>query len=285
LVRFISPGSCVIAANQNGDSNYTSAPRVLQTVAVGKGAQAITFTSTPPAGAVVGGSYQVTATGGPTLNPVMYSIDPSSTAGACTVAGLGLVHLTGSGICVIDADQAGNANYAAAPRVSQSMAVGKAAQAITFTSTPPVGAVVGGSYQVTTTGAGSGNPVTFRIHPSSGLGVCTVTAAGLVQFSRVGPCVVDADQLGDSDYAAAREVSQTLAVSADVAVPIAVAVAMPAVTPAVGPTSAAEPANSIGALAFTGSRVFAMLLTAAVASVLGVMLLLIAGHRRDRPNS
>jgi hypothetical protein len=173
-VQFISPGSCVIAANQNGDSNYAAAPRVTQTVAVGKGAQVITFTSTPPASPVVGGSYQVTASGGVSGNPVVFTVDSSSTAGTCTVNAAGLVHFTGAGSCVVDADQAGNANYAAAPRVSQQVKVGKGSQAIRFTTTPPAGPVVGGTYQVSATGGGSGNPVTFAVDSSSTPGACTV---------------------------------------------------------------------------------------------------------------
>jgi len=38
---------------------------------------------------------------------------------------------------VINANQAGNANYNAAPQVQQSFAVGKGNQTITFTSTAP----------------------------------------------------------------------------------------------------------------------------------------------------
>ena len=38
---------------------------------------------------------------------------------------------------MIDANQAGNANYNAAPQVQQSFAVGKGSQTISFTSTAP----------------------------------------------------------------------------------------------------------------------------------------------------
>ena len=52
--------------------NYNAAPQAQQSFTVGKGAQTITFTSTAPSGAVVGGPiYTVTATGGASANSVV----------------------------------------------------------------------------------------------------------------------------------------------------------------------------------------------------------------------
>ena len=78
-----------------------------------------------------------------------------------------------AGTCVIDANQAGNASYTAAPQVQQTVTVGKAAQAITITSIAPIGEVVGNTYTVTATGGASGNPVTFSVDGTS-TSVCTV---------------------------------------------------------------------------------------------------------------
>jgi len=110
-------------------------------------AQAISFSSTPPTGATVGGSYTVTATGGGSGNPVVLSIDASSTAGACSISGAA-VSFTGAGTCVVDANQAGNANYSAAPQVQQTISVSAAAKS---TNGSP-GSTVFGVY------AGAGNP-------------------------------------------------------------------------------------------------------------------------------
>ena len=41
------------------------------------------------------------------------------------------------GTCVVDANQAGNANYNAAAQVQQTFAVAKGAQTVSFTSTAP----------------------------------------------------------------------------------------------------------------------------------------------------
>jgi len=99
--------------------------------------QAITFTSSPPADPTVGGSYTVSATGGGSGNPVTLSIDASSTSGACSISGT-TVSFTGAGTCVVDANQAGNATYSAAPQVSQSITISAPPPSGT-TSAPPSG--------------------------------------------------------------------------------------------------------------------------------------------------
>jgi hypothetical protein len=46
--------------------------------AVSQASQSITFTSTAPANPVYGGAYSISATGGGSGNPVVFSIDPFS---------------------------------------------------------------------------------------------------------------------------------------------------------------------------------------------------------------
>ncbi len=84
--------------------------------------QTINFTSTPPVTATVGGTYTVTATGGASGNPVTFTIDSSSSVGACSIS-VATVTFTGAGSCVIDANQAGDAGYLAATQVDQAMTV------------------------------------------------------------------------------------------------------------------------------------------------------------------
>jgi hypothetical protein len=210
FLLFDSVGTCVFTADQAGDANYSAAPSVTVSITVVKASQAITFTSTPPANPVVGGTFQVTATGGRSRQPVTFAIDPTSSAGACTVNGSGLVRFTSVGTCIIDANQAGDHNYTAAPQVTQSITVGKTSQAITFTSSRPASAVVGDTYQVSATGGGSGNAVTFSIDPTST--GCGVSATGLATFTGAGTCQIDADQAGNSSYADAPRVSQSVVV-------------------------------------------------------------------------
>jgi hypothetical protein len=87
--------------------------------------QVITFTSTPPSPAVVGGIYHVVVTGGGSGNPVTLSIAPAGTSGACSVTGTTVGLLT-AGTCIVAANQAGNAAYAAAPQTEQSFTIAAA---------------------------------------------------------------------------------------------------------------------------------------------------------------
>ena len=172
------------------------------------------FTSSVPGSPAVGGTYTATATGGASGNAVTFSIDATSTSGCTVNASTGLVTFAGpAGACVVDADQAGNASFLAAPEAQQSIVVGKAAQAITFTSSAPGAPTVGATYTATATGGASGNAVTFSIDGTSTSG-CTVNpATGLVTFTGpAGTCVVDADQAGTATYSAAPQVQQSLVV-------------------------------------------------------------------------
>lgn len=182
------------------------------TLTVAQVPQTITVTSTPPAHPLVGDSYQINASGGGSGNALTYSVDPASRPFACTVDDSGLVVFTGAGPCVIDIDQAGNADYLPAPRVTQSMDVDLQSQAISFTSTVPSHPVVGDSYQPTATGGASGNLVTFTIDPGTDAGACSLDAGGLVHLTGAGTCVIGADQAGDQEFSAAPHVAQTLVV-------------------------------------------------------------------------
>ena len=186
----------------NGDVNASVAS---QTISIGKAAQQVTFTSTPPTGAQRGDTFVVSALGGPSGNAVTFG---SASPAVCTVAGT-TVTLDHTGTCVVTADQAGNDDYLDAPSVNQTVAVAKAPQAITFTSTPPQSPRLGSTYTATATGGASGNPVTFA---SRSPGVCTV-AGSTVTFRHAGTCVITADQAGNDDYDAAPTRSQSVVVA------------------------------------------------------------------------
>ncbi|WP_423454454.1 IPTL-CTERM sorting domain-containing protein [Ottowia sp. VDI28] len=101
-------------------------------------AQAITFTSAAPVGAIVGGSpYVVTATGGGSNNPVIFSIDSSASA-VCSIAGSDVTFLA-PGACVINANQAGNDEYSAAPQVQQTFQVAAVPVPKPITAVPTLG--------------------------------------------------------------------------------------------------------------------------------------------------
>ena len=206
VVSFIGAGTCTIDANETGNASFFTAPQVQQVVTVLSSSQTITFTSTPPSNAIVGGRYKVTATGGASGKPVIFSSDSPT---VCEVSAL-IVSTVGTGICTIDANEAGNTSYSAAPQVQQSFTVGRASQTITFTSTPPSPAIVGGRYTVRATGGHSDNPITFSIDPSA-TSVCSMTGS-VVSFIGAGTCTIDANEAGNTSYSAAPQVQQVVTV-------------------------------------------------------------------------
>lgn len=117
-----------VAVDPGLHTAYVSGVRVItQTLLSQTQPQTIRFTSEPPAHLVEGMTYRVRAVGGASAKPVTFSIDASSTAGACRVDDLGdstgRVHFTGVGSCVIAADQAAGVGYDAAPRARQPVQV------------------------------------------------------------------------------------------------------------------------------------------------------------------
>ena len=111
-------------AMYSGDPSYTSGTGGCEPFTVQKASQAISFTSSPLSPAVFGGSYAPTATGGASGNPVLFRIDASSDPGVCVLDAAGTtVSFTGAGTCVIDANQAGNADYDAAAQQHQSITI------------------------------------------------------------------------------------------------------------------------------------------------------------------
>ena len=177
---------------------------VLDDVAVSSGpfSQAITFTSTPPSNAIIGGTYTVTATGGSSGNPIIFITDPR--AKGCTVTQRGDVTFTAAATCLIDASQDGNTTvFTVAPTAQLKIVVHKIAQAVHFTSTPPAHALVNTPYTAVATGGLSGNSVQYSVSPASAA-VCTVASDGTVMFNAVGRCTIVAAQAGNASYAAGR---------------------------------------------------------------------------------
>jgi len=212
-VTFVAAGTCTIDADQAGNSTYAAAPRAQQSFAVtnpapSQSVQSIAFTTTAPATAAVGGAGYTVAASASSGLPVALTVDASS-AGVCTLAG-STVSFTSTGTCTIDANQAGDASYLAASQVQQSIAVGLAAQTISFTSSPPGGAAAGGPAYTVSATASSGLAVTFGIAPASA-GICTLSGS-LVSFTAAGTCTVRANQAGNGAYAAAPQAQQSFTV-------------------------------------------------------------------------
>ncbi len=127
----------------------------------------------------------------------------------CTVSG-STVTIAATGTCTIAADQAGNANYNAAPQFPQSFTVGQGTQTIAgFAPATPIAYAPGGTFALTATGGASGNAVTFA---STTPAICTVSGA-TATIVAVGSCTLTANQTGNANYAAAAQVTAGVAIN------------------------------------------------------------------------
>jgi len=132
IITIQTAGTCTVTANQAGNASFAPAPPITQNITINKAAQTITG-FTPPASLSQGAGSTITlaASGGQSGNPVTFS---STTPTICTTTGTtastvgATLTVIAAGTCTINADQAGNLNYAAAVTVTQSMAITTVAQ-------------------------------------------------------------------------------------------------------------------------------------------------------------
>src|SRR5665213_381426 len=207
-------------ASAGGPYTVTAAATSLTTVNFSltntQGAQTLSFTSTAPNPATaLGATYTpvaITSAPGSENLTVAITVDAASST-VCSINGAGVVSFLTSGTCKLDANQAGDVNYAPATQKQQVITVAAAAQTIVFTSTPPAVVAAGGAtYIVAATGGASGNAVLFTVDASS-IGICSIPPLGsTVSFLKSGTCIVDANQAGNGSYAPAVQVQQTILV-------------------------------------------------------------------------
>ena len=120
-ITLLATGTCTVAADQAGGGGYFAAPQVSRSFTVASAAQAITFNALANR-SLGSGPFTVSATGGASGNAVIFTSQSSS---VCSTGGTNgsTVTLLTLGTCTIAADQAGSANYSAAPTVTQSFQV------------------------------------------------------------------------------------------------------------------------------------------------------------------
>ena len=239
-------GSIVIDANELGGLvggvYYDVAAQAQLTLTINQSAEAITFT--PPTSPVVyapGLTVNLSALGGGATTPVVFTVDAVST-GAGTVSttvvngntSTATLTVTTAGTIVLDANQAADANYLAAPQVQQVLVVNLAAQTITFTpvATPlhyiatcsPI--TLCATVSIQATGGATNNLVALSPDPSNSViftilnssvdknGVTTATIALVPNQSLNFPAslIIDGNQQGNSNYAAATQAKITISV-------------------------------------------------------------------------
>jgi hypothetical protein len=154
--------------------------------------QTLSFTSTAPTNAAVGGpTYTPTATSTSGLT-VALTIDAASSA-VCSMSG-GAVSFQTAGTCTIDANQAGDQNFAAAAQVQQSFTV---TAAPTVTSIAPTSGPAAGGTSVTVTGTnftgvtavkfGSNNASSFTVNSATSITTTAPAGSGTVDVTVTTP--------------------------------------------------------------------------------------------------
>ncbi len=210
-VTVVGAGSTTITASQVGNSEFSAATPVPQTLTVAQSTQTISFGALT-AKTFGDGTFALTATASSGL-PVSYvSSNPAvATVSASTVT------IVGAGNTTITASQAGNTNVAAATSVDQPLVVAKANQTITFAAIPSK-AVDSGTFSLGATST-SGLAVTYATSnntPASGLpaDVVATVAGSTVTLLNKGTITITASHPGNANYNAATAVPQVLTVLA-----------------------------------------------------------------------
>jgi hypothetical protein len=125
-ITLVAVGTCTVLADQAGSADFNAAPSVARSFTVTKADQSIVFGALP---GVTLPHAPITVVAAATSHlAVAYS---TTTPAVCRAGGTNgaKITLVGAGTCIVRADQAGNATFDPAPRVTRSFVV-KAAPAV-----------------------------------------------------------------------------------------------------------------------------------------------------------
>ncbi len=211
-------GSHLVDASYPGDSNYSSSASTAVTLTAGTtpaitvtpASSSITTTQSLQVMVVVsGGSGHPTPTGSVTLTGGNYSnsqtLDSGSTAFSIAAGSLAVGSDTFAAHYTPDSN--GSTTYTGATATSTPVTVAQVTQTIAF---PPIGAQTVGTPLTLSAAATSGLTVIFTSTTSS---ICAVSGT-TATFIASGTCIIDANQAGNSTYAAAAQVQQSFTVNA-----------------------------------------------------------------------
>jgi hypothetical protein len=194
-------GTCVVAANQAGNADYTAAATVSHSIAVNAAVLTVTPNNASRAYGAANPSFTASFSGfvnGDTLS--VLSGAPSLTATATPTSAPGSYTITSAAGTLA----ASNYTFSFA---NGTLTVSVATQTITFTA--PVSPVTYGVSPISLSAtASSGLSVTFSISS----GPCGVSGSTLT-VTGAGTCVVAANQPGNADYTAAAAVVQSLVIN------------------------------------------------------------------------
>jgi len=204
-------GTTTITASQSGNSNWLAAPPVSRTLIIGKGSQSISAFGTI-ADVLYATNRTVTI---PTPLPVASSGLPVSLrvkSGPATLKGT-TISISGTGVVTLAANQSGNTNYLAASEVMTSFTVLKLPQNIGSLTGIPAKTNGLPPFTVPIPKSSSGLPVALSILSGPAKLTNMTKTNCSVMITGAGTVVLAADQVGNSNYLAAPQVSTSFSVA------------------------------------------------------------------------
>ncbi|WP_434950134.1 Ig-like domain-containing protein [Shewanella sp. HL-SH4] len=211
-LTFVTAGTCSVDADEVGSSSYLAAATVTRSFNVNA-----VVAGAPTAATATAGDAQATVsftapafTGGAAITGYTVTSSPGALTGTGAGSPIAVTGLT-NGVAYTFTVTATNSAGVGAASGASSTITPKAAQTITF-SNP--GAQNFGTTPTLSASATSSLTPTFT---SSTTGVCTITSGGVLSFVTTGSCIINADEVGNSVYLPAAQVSQSFSVTAVVA--------------------------------------------------------------------
>ena len=265
----VAAGTCTLTADQAGSVGppaYAAAPQITKNVIITKANQTITF-ATLAAKSLNSLPFTITATPGASSSPVIFAIVPA-TPPTCSLSTAAPWTITLSnpailGTCTLTANQAGDANYNAAPQITRSFAITKNSQAITFAA---ITAKTIAAYGIAGTPATA--PVAFTATALSSVSalsstiaitsttptICTATPTTApaptgsdITLLSIGTCTLVANQAGDAQTNAAPQVTRSFAVNKITQTITFATITAKAIIPYTPPITASNPPSAFTA--------------------------------------
>ena len=169
---------------------------------------AVTLSSMSSAFSSSNKTVSLTGSGGTGTGSYQYSLDNSNTTIGCSVTGSTLTYVT-AGTCVVAVKRTSDTNYLERTD-AVSFSIGLASQTITFNSLSAK-SYSSDTFTVSATSSASLTVVFTSGSPS----ICTTSgdSGSTITILNIGTCIINANQIGDSNIAAASQVSQNFTVN------------------------------------------------------------------------
>lgn len=205
-ITMLASGTCIVSADQAGNSNFLPAPTVTQSFTITRATQSISLTPATSLQLAVGATQTLAASGALGSGAITYQVTTGNSV--CSLSGAVLTAVS-AGVCTVTASIAQDASYNTATSGTLTVTV-KVGQLITFAAPTDI-ALAAGSRSITFSTDAAGLTVTVT---SSTASVCTVVGSSVTLVS-AGTCTLVASQAGNATYLAATSVTRSFQVAAN----------------------------------------------------------------------